>query len=38
MAARLLQRPWEFPPTLWHVALPECLSPVQELVRSRLAA
>jgi predicted O-methyltransferase YrrM len=38
MAERLLQRPWEFPPTLWHVALPECLSPVQELVRTRLAA
>jgi hypothetical protein len=38
MAARLLQRPWEFPPTLWHVALPECLSPLQELVRTRLAA
>ena len=38
MAARLLERPWEFPPTLWHVALPECLAPLQELVRTRLAA
>ena len=38
VAARLLQRPWEFAPTLWHVALPECLSPVQDLVRNRLAA
>ena len=38
MAARLLERPWEFPPTLWHVALPACLSPLQELVRIRLAA
>jgi predicted O-methyltransferase YrrM len=37
-AKRLLQRRWEFAPTLWHVALPECLSPVQELVRTRLAA
>jgi methyltransferase family protein len=38
MAERLLQRPWEFPPTLWHVALPDCLSRVQELVRTHLAA
>jgi hypothetical protein len=37
-AARLLQRPWEFPPTEWHVALPDCLSPQQDLVRARLAA
>jgi predicted exporter len=33
--ARLLQRPWEFPPTLWHVALPECLSPLQEPCQRR---
>ena len=38
MAERLLRRPWEFAPTLWHVALPDCLSPLQELVRLRLAA
>jgi len=37
-AARLLQRPWELAPTEWHVALPECLTPLQDLVLARLAA
>lgn len=37
-AAELLERPWEFAPTLWHVALPSPFEPVQDLVRARLEA
>ncbi len=35
-AAELVQHPWEFAPTLWHVALPSPFEPVQALVRARI--
>lgn len=35
-AADLIARPWEFAPTLWHVALPSPFEPVQDLVRAHI--
>jgi len=35
-AASLIERQWEFAPTLWHVALPTPFEPVQDLVRARI--
>lgn len=37
-AADLVERPWEFAPTPWHVALPAPFEPIQELVRVRIEA
>ncbi|MDH4063493.1 MAG: class I SAM-dependent methyltransferase [Acidobacteriota bacterium] len=37
VAAELLHRPWEFAPTLWHVAMPAPFGPLQEIVRARLS-
>lgn len=36
VAGALLGRKWEFPPTLWHVALPDPFSPIQEWLRLRI--
>jgi predicted O-methyltransferase YrrM len=35
-AAGLIERTWEFAPTLWHVALPAPFTPIQERVRARI--
>jgi predicted O-methyltransferase YrrM len=36
VASALLGRTWEFPPTLWHVALPDPFSVIQEWLRRRI--
>jgi predicted O-methyltransferase YrrM len=38
MALELLERTWEHLPTMWHVALPGPLEPVERVVRARIEA
>jgi glycosyltransferase involved in cell wall biosynthesis/predicted O-methyltransferase YrrM len=37
MAQRLLAKPWEHAPTMWHINLPKALSVIQDELRQRLA-
>jgi predicted O-methyltransferase YrrM len=36
LAADLIERTWEFSPTLWHVDLPQPFAPIQTLVREHI--